>query len=368
MRETEEVVGLLAQRGRFLVAEPFFDKGRRLTVERDRRAVPGRLALLRPPARGRNAKVVRILGKPDVARDVIEALMLSRGLSRRFPPGVERAAEEAREKADSDPRTPRKDLVDLPTFTIDPATARDFDDAISCEVLDPNPPGAWRVWVHIADVTAYVKPGSALDREAYRRSTSVYVPGAVEPMLPQALSNDACSLVPGEERLTVTVEMELHGSEVTKAAFHRSRIRSDARLDYDQVDRVFAGLERAEELWAAPLEAARAAAAALEAKRAKTSALVIESAEPEFRFDPHGHVLESTEKLQTESHRLIEHLMIAANEQVARLLSERKIPALYRIHERPEPSAVQRLVAQLATLEVPTPPLPEQLSPQQATD
>lgn len=367
MKESNEFVGLLAQRGRFLVAEPFFERGKRLTVERDRKARPGQLALLRPPARGRSAKVVRLLGKPDVARDVIEALMLDRGLSRRFPPGVDRAADEARQTVeDADPAPARRDLRDLPTFTIDPATARDFDDAISCEEIDPHPPGHWRVWVHIADVTAYVRPGSQIDREAYRRSTSVYVPGAVEPMLPQALSNDACSLVPGVERLAVTVEMELRGADVVRAAFHRSRIRSDMRLDYDQVDRIFAGLERAEEPWAGPLSAARAAAAAREERRAQGSALVIEGAEPEFRFDLHGHVLESTAKLQTESHRLIEHLMIAANEQVAKLLAERRIPTLYRVHERPEAPGVQRLVAQLATLEVPTPPLQEHLSPQQA--
>src|SRR5205085_1937766 len=103
------------------------------------------------------------------------ALMLSRGLARRFPPGVEKAAEEAAEAGGDD--AGRRDLRDLVTFTIDPATAKDFDDAISCEELGEH---RWRVWVHIADVTHYVKPGSALDREAYRRSTSVYVPGAVE--------------------------------------------------------------------------------------------------------------------------------------------------------------------------------------------
>ena len=363
MRETEEVVGLLAQRGRFLVAEPFFDRGRRLTVERDKRARPGQLALLRLPARGRNAKVVKLLGRPDVARDVIEALMLDRGLARRFPPGVEKAAEEVRHEAEASDAA-RKDLRDLTTFTIDPATARDFDDAISCEELGEN---RWRIWVHIADVTAYVKPGSPLDREAYRRSTSVYVPGAVEPMLPQALSNDACSLVPGEDRRTVSVEIELSGTDVTRAAFQRTLIRSDKRLDYEQVDRIFGGEEPAEEPWAGPLAAARAAAASLQSKRDAGNALVVDSAEPEFRFEG-GHVVESVEKLQTESHRVIEHLMIAANEQVAKLLTERKIPALYRVHERPEPAAVERLVAQLASLDVPTPPLPERLSPSQAAD
>ena len=96
--------------------------------------------------------------------------------------------------ADHPPEVARRDLTELPTFTIDPATARDFDDAISCEELGDE---HWRVWVHIADVSAYVRPGNAVDREAYRRATSVYVPGAVEPMLPEALSNDACSLRPG---------------------------------------------------------------------------------------------------------------------------------------------------------------------------
>ncbi len=109
-----------------------------------------------------------------------------------------------------------------------------------------SPPNAWwrrsanprtRVWVHIADVSAYVPEGSLVDLEARRRGTSVYVPGAVEPMLPEALSNDACSLVPGKERAAVTVELELHGAKVAKAAFYRSLIRSDERLSYEQVDR-----------------------------------------------------------------------------------------------------------------------------------
>ena len=175
-------VVLLEQRGRFLVGEPFFGRGRRVTVERTRDAAPGRLALLRPLAStgggsrvATRARIERVLGRPDVARDVIEALMLDRGLRRRFPPGVERAAAEAREAPFEPPF--RRDLTALPTFTIDPVTARDFDDAISAERLDGAGEQAWRVWVHIADVSAYVRPGSPVDREAYRRATSVYVPG-----------------------------------------------------------------------------------------------------------------------------------------------------------------------------------------------
>src|SRR5206468_5612890 len=124
----------------------------------------------------------------------------------------------------------RRDLRSLPTFTIDPVTARDFDDAISAASQED---GSARVWVHIADVSAYVRPRALVDREAYRRGTSVYVPGAVEPMLPTALSNRACSLVPGADRLAVTVEIEFDGDRVTSRSFHRSLIRSDERLDYD---------------------------------------------------------------------------------------------------------------------------------------
>jgi ribonuclease R len=360
-------VVLLEQRGRFLVGEPLFDRGRRVTVERSRDAGPGRLALLRPPRRGGagRAQVARVLGRPDVARDVIEALMLDRGLRRGFPPGVEQAAREARDAPPGDAAAARRDLTGLVTFTIDPVSARDFDDAVSAEALGEE---TWRVWVHIADVAAHVRPGSPVDREAYRRGTSVYVPGAVEPMLPEALSNDACSLRPGVDRLAVTVEMDLRGSEVVRRAFHRSVVRSDERLDYDRVDRLFAGAEEPRAPWAEPLAAARAAAAALQRRREARGALAIEAAEPEFAFDPRGHVTGQRPTEQTESHRLIEHLMIAGNEQVARLLSDRGVPALYRVHERPEPMAVERLVAQLTSLEVATPPVPDPMSPSQAAE
>ena len=211
-------------------------------------------------------------------------------------------------------------------------------------------------------------PGSLVDREAYRRGTSVYVPGLVEPMLPEALSNDSCSLRPGVDRFAVTVEMDFAGEEVERAAFYRSLIRSDARLDYEQVDRIFAGTERAEEPWAGALSVGRSVAAALAARRVRRGALAVESAEPEYRFDRRGHVVGAHREEQTESHRVIEHLMIAANEQVATLLEQRSVPTLYRVHENPDPERVERLAAQLASLGVATPPLPEHMSPQQAAD
>ncbi len=352
-----------------MVAEPFFGSGPRAAVSRDRRAAVGDLVLIRAVRGGRGggggrAEIVRRLGRPEIARDVIEALMLDRGLRRSFDPAVEHEARDAEEDRGFDDLA-RRDLRELPTFTIDPASARDFDDAISASALED---GGWRVWVHIADVSAYVPSRSLVDREAYRRGTSVYVPGAVEPMLPRALSNNACSLVPGQDRLAVTVEMEVRGDAVARAAFHRSVIRSDERLSYEQVDRIFDGAARATGPWAAALAAARQAAAVLGTRRQARDALVLDSAEPEFSFDRDGNVVAVQPVAQTESHRLIEHLMIAANEQVAGLLESRQVPALYRVHQRPDAPAVERLIDQLASLGVPTPPLPEQMTPQQAAE
>ena len=224
-------MALIERRGKFLVAEPFFGAGPRLAMSRDSRYDVGDLVLVTPGTSGRSgkgsrARVQRRIGRPDNARDVIEGVMLDRGLSRGFEGPVARDAREASD-VKVEAGAGRRDLRAMPTFTIDPETAKDFDDAISCKPADG---GGWSVWVHIADVSAYVPARSPIDREAYRRATSVYVPGAVEPMLPPELSNGACSLVPDEDRLAVTVEMLIRGSDVVSAAFYRSVIRSDKRL------------------------------------------------------------------------------------------------------------------------------------------
>ncbi|HEX8053888.1 MAG TPA: RNB domain-containing ribonuclease [Thermoleophilaceae bacterium] len=345
-----------------MVASPVFERGRHVSLDSAKGAGVGDLVLLGAGKRG--VRVVRRLGRPDVARDVLEALMIERGLRRSFPRAVEGAAEDAAQDPPAND-APRADLTGLATFTIDPATARDYDDAVSATREDG---GIIRVWVHIADVSAFVRPGSVLERETFRRATSVYVPGAVEPMLPHALSSGACSLVSGQDRLAVSVELEMDGAEVRSAAFHRSRIRSDARLTYPQVDRIFAGSERAEEPWGEPLALAREVSAALREKRERRGSLAVESAEPVFEFDDRGHVVGVGHEEQTESHKLIEELMILANEQVAGQLADRRVPTLYRVHEKPDPRGVERLAEQLESLDVPTPPLPEGMSPQQAGD
>jgi ribonuclease R len=355
-RLDEPMVAVLEKKGRFLVAEPLFGQGPRTAVERGGAGV-GDLVLVGGGKRG--ARVLRRLGRPDRARDVLEGLMLDRGLRRAYP----RAASAEAEASLHEPYAAdaRVDLRDLPTFTIDPDDAKDFDDAISARRED----GRVRLWVHIADVTAYMRPGTRLEREAFRRGTSVYVPGAVEPMLPEVLSNQACSLRPGEDKLAVTVELLLDGADVVSTAFHRSLVRSDRRLTYGEVDELFAGRSRAEDPWGEPLALARELAGALHERR---DSLEFGSFEPSFDFDSDGDVTGVRYEAQTESHRVIEMLMILANEQVAGYLADRRLPTLYRVHERPEPQSVTFLAEQLASLDIPTPPLPKQMTPQQAAD
>jgi len=299
--------------------------------------------------------------EPKNAREAMEALLAERLGGRGFPAALEVEAEHAAQAAEESDRR-RRDLTHLPTFTVDPATARDFDDAVSARREDDR----LRVWVHIADVAAHVKPGTPLDLEARRRANSTYVPGTVEPMLPRALSEDACSLAPDVERLAVTAEIELGpGGKPLAASFYRSRIRSRARLDYDRLDLLFAGRGEAPSEIAESLAVAREAAAALGENRGPTS-LDIESFEPEFRFDADGNVTGARSVAQTESHRLIERLMILANRQVAELLERKRVPAVYRVHAQPDPLRIERLVEQLHALGVPTPPLRQGLAPSQA--
>jgi ribonuclease R len=356
---SERFVAEIGRRGRFEVAEPLFEPGPQANLARGSIRVPAG-AMVLAERRGAAARVVEELGSPDVARDVVDALLYERGLQRGFSPSLEadaRAAAEAAVHRDLE----RRDLRGLATFTVDPATARDFDDAVSASETD----GGTRLWIHIADVAAHVRPGSALEAEALRRGNSTYVPGIVEPMLPRALSDEACSLGPQVARLAVTTELELGADgEVRSARFYRSVVRSDARLNYDELDRIFTGEQAPPSEIEAPLRLARGAAATLFERRRR--GLEVESSEPEFDFDSDGHPVEAHDVSETEAHRLIEQLMILTNEQVAALCERRGVPTLYRVHEQPEPTRVLALIEQLAALDIPTPPAPEQLSHQQA--
>jgi ribonuclease R len=351
---------LVARRGRFRVGEPLFERGPQVSLARGRVDVrPGRIALCRIDRRG--GQPIADLGRADRARDVVAALLADRGLRPTFRDRHEQEARSAVARLARDAGS-RRDLTAEPTFTVDPASARDFDDAVSARPEDDG----FRIWIHIADVAAHVRPESGLDREALARGNSTYAPGTVSPMLPAVLSSDACSLNPGVERLAVTAEIELSGSgEPRSTSFYRSRIRSDARLDYDHLDRIFAGAEPAPEPVAAAIATSRRATAAI-AAAARGEGLTVSGAEPEFTFTEDGDVESAHALVQTEAHRLIERLMILTNEQVARLLERKRVPTLYRVHEQPDPARVRLLIDQLASLGVPAPALGDTAGPTEA--
>jgi ribonuclease R len=353
---------VVARRGRFWVGEPLFDLVPQVSLARGRVNVePGGIALCRIDQRG--GQPIVDLGSADNARDVVGALIADRGLRPTFRDRHEQEARSAIAALQRDAGA-RRDLTAEPTFTVDPASARDFDDAVSAK---PEGDG-FRIWVHIADVAAHVKPESGLDREARGRANSTYAPGTVSPMLPASLSSEACSLNPGVERLAVTAEIELSAmGEARSASFYRSRIRSDVRLDYDHLDRIFAGTERAPDPVAAAIATARQATAAI-ARAGRGTGLEVSSSEPEFTFTAAGDVEAAHALVQTEAHRLIEKLMILTNEQVARLLEQQHTPALYRVHEQPDPARVRVLIDQLASLGVPTPALAKAAGPAEAGD
>ncbi|TML52797.1 MAG: RNB domain-containing ribonuclease [Actinobacteria bacterium] len=342
---SDPLVVELARRGKLLVGEPYFTPGVPVIVDRkgSGEARPGDLALV-DGRRGR-ARLERVFGRADRIEAVLEALLVEEGERGGFEPfdAVEPSLDG------------RVDLREELAFTIDPITAKDFDDALT---LHED-----RVLVHIADVSWFVPAGSPLDRGASGRAFSVYVPGLVSPMLPPELSDDLCSLRPHVDRACVTVEVELASGE---ASFYRSVIRSDARLTYDQAAAILAGREAAEPALLEALRRAERVTSELRERRFARGALRIESSEPVFEFDGEGGVADSRRESEPKGHMLVEELMILANEAVAGLLAGRRREALYRVHERPEPQAVELLLAKLADLGVPTPPAPERLGPADA--
>jgi ribonuclease R len=250
-----------------------------------------------------------------------------------FPRNVVDEAEKIPQTVPAGMLEDREDLRKNFIITIDPDDARDFDDAINVEKLNST---GWELGVHIADVAAYVKPGSALDREARRRGNSVYLPDRVIPMLPESLSNGVCSLKPGVDRLTHSVFIQFdEKANVKKARFARTVIRSAHRLTYKQayallksqpIDELGKRLHRAWEL-----------AALLRRQRFQHGSLDLDFPEVKVRLDDKGKPIQLERIENDESHQLIEEFMLAANELVARELKKRSIPTIYRVHENPDP-------------------------------
>jgi len=360
----------VARWGKFWSLEPLFADTRSYLVAKG--GEPPKLdeLVLAVPVHGDRRRIVEVLGRADDLRAVLRAMIYARGLPQGFTAEVldEAAAVGARAaRADCG----RHDLTALPTFTIDPDTARDFDDAISVQ----REGAGYRAHVHIADVSYFVDDDGAIEREARRRTSSLYLPLFAEPMLPAALSSDLCSLVPRQPRKCLTVELAFAADGRRSAVqFYRSLISSDHRLTYGFVDTIIGSEEdgaaavpprdvpgattAADDELLARLRLAHELAAVLRGRRQARGALTLGSFEPEYAFDRAGALAGAVARPETPSHALVEELMLAANEAVAEFLLRKKARALYRVHEPPEAGSVRELLDALEELGVQTPPFP----------
>lgn len=283
------------------------------------------------PLRGR---IVERLGTEDDRGIDVLLVLRDRGIEEEFPALVHEECKGLEMDLAGELKR-RRDLRRLPTITIDPATAKDFDDALSFESL-PN--GHQRLYVHIADVAHFVRPGTSIDREARERSTSVYPVDRVVPMLPERLSNDLCSLRPNEDRFCVTAEIDFdEEGKPVDARFYDSVIHSDHRLAYEEAQAVFDESDpnlkgRLHDVLPL-LRHLRHLARQLRKQRFARGALDLDIPELDVIFDAQGRVSDLKYHPRFEAHQLIEECMLAANEAVARELTRQKAPLLYRIHE-----------------------------------
>ena len=284
-----------------------------------------------------------VLGSFGEARAALDALIVSQHLRTAFGEDVLREADACKPADLADDPT-RTDLRWLLSFTIDGSDAKDFDDAVSLERLEN---GLWRLGVHIADVGHYVPQGSALDREAYLRGTSVYFPGRVLPMLPEQLSNGVCSLRPDEDKFTMSALMDIdEAGSVVHTSLLRTITRSNARLVYDDVNRLFDGDAAQRERMAGledTLLAMRELARRIRQRRQAQGAIDFDTDEPKFILDEAGEPVEIAKRARGEAELMIEDFMLTANEAVARFAKARGVPLLYRVHEKPDPEKLDTL-------------------------
>ncbi len=293
------------------------------------------------------ASVLRVLGNGSSLAALMRAVAEDQGFATQTSPAVEAEAGEMPAEVRPGDMEGREDLRKLLTFTIDGSTAKDFDDAVSVE----NTGRGWRLGVHIADVSHYVRPGSAIDEDAYERGTSLYLPGLTVPMLPECLSNDLCSLMPDVDRLALSLFMEIENGRVVDHRLVMSVIHSHARLTYQAVNRLFDGGET--DIAPDVAEALRemlALSHALRSRRQARGAIDLELDEPEFVLDENGEPEDILCQPRGEAERIIEDFMLAANETVAALARDAELPFVYRVHEEPDPARLMALEALLDSL------------------
>ncbi|KAA0894003.1 ribonuclease R [Oryzomonas rubra] len=288
------------------------------------------------PAEGR---IVEILGWPDDPEVEVQSVIRRFDLPHEFGPDVLAEADAVPEAVSKGELKGRVDLRGMTTVTIDGETARDFDDAVALR----REGGNFRLWVSIADVSAYVTPGSPLDREAYLRGTSVYFPDRCIPMLPERLSNGICSLNPQVERLTMTAEMLFDATgRMVESAFYPSVIKSTARLTYTIVKQIIVDndpeVTDKHRPLAPMLGEMKELALILMAMRKKRGSIDFDLPEPEIIIGLTGRTEGIVRAERNLAHQLIEEFMLAANEAVAAFVTSREIPFLYRIHENPDPA------------------------------
>ncbi len=289
-----------------------------------------------------SGKIIEILGNPDLLDVQIRMVAEKYQLPASF-------SQEALRETQQQPQPPepgdREDLRQVLHYTIDGADAKDFDDAVSVEKLRHG----FRLHVSIADVAAYVQPGSILDAEAYERGTSVYFPNHVIPMLPENLSNNLCSLMPDQDRLTMTAILDFSSDgALLKKRFVRSIIRSKMRFTYGTVKRIIVDKEpqirRQYKDFLSPLTWASELAEALQKKRIDRGSITFNLSEPDIRIDADGQVAAISRKQRSFANQLIEEFMLAANEAVAATFSERGVDLLYRIHEPPDQEKIKEFI------------------------
>jgi ribonuclease R len=295
-------------------------------------------------------KVVEVLGAPDAEGVDMLSVLRQYNLPLHFPNSVLAEADAIGSTVDPRDVAGRVDCRDHLVVTIDPDDAKDFDDAIC---LDRVSPDQWRLWVHIADVSHYVKPGTALDAEAAKRGNSTYLVDRVIPMLPEALSNELCSLKPKVDRLTKCVEFLLtNDGRVTATKFYPAIIHSRRRFAYPQV---LAILQREpdDQPVEQMLHHANQLAQKIRRRRFAAGSLELDFPEMKIRLDDHGKILRIERIANDESHQLIEEFMLLANEAVAARLMEQRVPAVYRIHEAPDPRRLQEYRQEVLSYHVP---------------
>lgn len=285
--------------------------------------------------------IIEVLGDEDDERVAIDLIVARYKLETSFSAEALAQAEEAEVRTEDALVEGYRDLRDRLVFTIDPVDARDFDDAVS---IEPEGNG-WRIGVHIADVSHYMPWGSKIDLEARNRATSVYLVDRVVPMLPEKLSNDVCSLRPGEDRRTMTVDLQVdkRGRVVSSEAYP-ALIRSNARLTYSEAQACIDGADELDSNLQTSIRQLSRIAKQRDALRKEAGGLDFDTVEARVRLDEHGYPVDIDLRVKTDATQLIEEAMIMANEAVARMLRDADFPCLYRVHEKPARDSLEGLV------------------------